>query len=82
MVFESVKKTGRLLVVHEAVRSFSVSSEILAEVSEKCFEYLKAPLARCTGYDVITPYDRGEGFHQINPQKVAVAIENILDFKF
>ncbi|KAF5295513.1 hypothetical protein FQR65_LT19892 [Abscondita terminalis] len=39
-------------------------AEIIATVNEECFEYLKAPLGRCTGYDVIIPYDRGEGFHQ------------------
>ncbi|PPE06633.1 alpha-ketoacid dehydrogenase subunit beta [Mesoplasma corruscae] len=82
MVIESVKKTGRLLVVHEAVRSFSVSTEIITTVNEKCFEYLKAPLSRCTGYDVIIPYDRGEGFHQVNPQKILVAMQNVLDYKF
>jgi len=82
MVIESVKKTGRLLVVHEAVRSFSVSAEIITTVNENCFEYLKAPLARCTGYDVIIPYDRGEGYHQVNPQKVLVEMQKVLDFKF
>jgi len=82
MVFDSVKKTGRLLVVHEAVRSFSVSAEIMASVNEACFEYLKAPLARCTGYDVIIPFDRGEGYHQVNPDKVLGAMEKVLDFAF
>ncbi|ENY68728.1 Pyruvate dehydrogenase E1 subunit beta [Metamycoplasma auris 15026] len=82
MVIESVKKTGRLLVVHEAVRSFSVSSEIIATVNEECFEYLRAPLSRCTGYDVIIPYDRGEGYFQISPKKVLVKMQEVLDFKF
>lgn len=82
MVVESVKKTGRLLVVHEAVKSFSVSAEIIATVNEECFEYIKAPLSRCTGYDVITPFDRGEGYFQVNPKKVLVKMQELLDFKF
>lgn len=82
MVIESVKKTGRLLVVSEAVRSFGVPAEIIATVNENCFDSLKAPLARCTGYDVVIPYDRGEGFHQVNPQKVVEAIKKVLDYKF
>ncbi|PPE04123.1 alpha-ketoacid dehydrogenase subunit beta [Williamsoniiplasma lucivorax] len=82
MVFESVKKTGRLLVVHEAVRSFSVSSEIIASVNEACFEYLKAPLSRCTGYDIAIPFDRGEGYHQVNPIKVLVKMKEVLDYQF
>ncbi|UWD34682.1 alpha-ketoacid dehydrogenase subunit beta [Mycoplasma cottewii] len=82
MVVESVKKTGRLLVVHEAVRSFSVSSEIIASVNEECFEYLKAPLSRCTGYDVVTPYDRGEAYFQTSPLKVLDKMKELLDYKF
>lgn len=82
MVVESVKKTGRLLVVHEAVKSFSVSAEIITTVNEECFEYIKAPLSRCTGYDVITPFDRGEGYFQVNPKKVLVKMQELLDFKF
>ncbi|AUM62375.1 alpha-ketoacid dehydrogenase subunit beta [Spiroplasma monobiae] len=82
MVIESVKKTGRLLVVSEAVRSFGVPAEIITTVNEHCFDSLKAPLSRCTGYDVVIPYDRGEGFHQVNPQKVVEAIKKVLDYKF
>ncbi|KAF7378741.1 hypothetical protein HZH68_017155 [Vespula germanica] len=81
-LLKQIKKTGRLLVVHEAVKSFSVSSEIMATVNEECFEYLKAPLARCTGYDVITPFDRGEGYFQTNPLKVFEKMKELLDFKF
>ncbi|CAF0720582.1 unnamed protein product [Didymodactylos carnosus] len=48
-IVESVKKTGRLLVVHEAVKSFSTSAEIIARVNEKAFLYLQAPPMRLTG---------------------------------
>ncbi|AKX34090.1 pyruvate dehydrogenase E1 component subunit beta [Spiroplasma litorale] len=82
MIFDSVKKTGRMLVVHEAVKSFSVSSEIIASVQEECFEYLKAPLSRCTGYDIVIPFDSGEGYHQPNPTKILVKIEELINYKF
>ncbi|QHX35656.1 pyruvate dehydrogenase E1 component subunit beta [Spiroplasma sp. TIUS-1] len=82
MVFESVKKTGRLVVVHEAVKSFSISSEIIASVQEECFEYLKAPLARCTGYDVVIPFDSGEKYFHINPYRVLEQMKKTLGFKF
>ncbi len=82
MIFESVKKTGRLLVVHEAIRSFSVSSEIIASVNEECFEYLKAPSMRCTGYDIVIPFDSGEAYHQPHPKKILVKMEEILNYKF
>ncbi|WP_338970190.1 alpha-ketoacid dehydrogenase subunit beta [Spiroplasma endosymbiont of Labia minor] len=70
MVIESVKKTGKLLVVHEACKSFSVSAEIIASINEECFSFLKAPMQRCTGFDVIVPYDRGEIYHQVTPEKI------------
>ncbi|WP_404364243.1 alpha-ketoacid dehydrogenase subunit beta [Marinobacter sp.] len=53
---ESVRKTGRVLIVHEAHRSFGPGAEIIARINEKSFFYLEAPVQRVTGYDVITPY--------------------------
>jgi pyruvate dehydrogenase E1 component beta subunit len=82
MVIESVRKTGRLIVVHEAVKSFSVSAEIITTINEECFDSLKAPLTRCTGYDVAIPFDRGEGYHQVNPQKVLEKMKFVLDYQF
>ena len=52
---ESVRKTGRALVVHEAPRSFGAGAEIIARIMEKSFFYLEAPIARVTGYDVAIP---------------------------
>jgi pyruvate dehydrogenase E1 component beta subunit len=45
-VIESVKKTGRLLVVHEAHRTMGIGAEIAADIQEKVFKYLDAPVAR------------------------------------
>lgn len=81
-IVNSVKKTGRLLVVHEAVKSFSVSAEIITRINEKAFEYLKAPLARLTGYDITVPLARGEKFHAIDDAKVVAKIKEVLSFKF
>lgn len=53
---ESVRKTGRVVIVHEAHRSFGPGAEIIARINEKSFFYLEAPIQRVTGYDVITPY--------------------------
>lgn len=81
-VVESVKKTGRLLVVHEAVRSFSVSSELMAAVNERAFEYLKAPLARLTGYDITVPLAKGEVYHAISADKIVDKVKEVTSFKF
>jgi 2-oxoisovalerate dehydrogenase E1 component beta subunit len=53
-VLESVRRTGHLVLVHEAQQSFSVSSEVAARVQEQAFYSLEAPILRVTGYD--TPY--------------------------
>ncbi|GEL26618.1 pyruvate dehydrogenase E1 component subunit beta [Pseudonocardia sulfidoxydans NBRC 16205] len=53
-VFESVRRTGRLVVVSEAPPESSVTSEIAARVQQECFHSLEAPVLRVTGFD--TPY--------------------------
>ncbi len=52
---KSVEKTGRVVVVHEAHRSFGPGAEIVSRIIEKSFWYLEAPVKRVTGFDVITP---------------------------
>ncbi|MGZ9414155.1 alpha-ketoacid dehydrogenase subunit beta [Mycoplasma sp. 5370] len=81
-IINSVKKTGRLLVVHEAVKSFSVSAEIITRVNEKAFEYIKAPLTRLTGYDITVPLARGEKYHAIDSNKIVAKIKEVVGFKF
>jgi pyruvate dehydrogenase E1 component beta subunit len=53
-VFESVRRTGRLIVVSEAPRETSLASEIATRVQEECFYSLESPVLRVTGFD--TPY--------------------------
>jgi len=53
-IVESVKKTGRCVIVHEATRTAGFGAEISAQVQEHCFWHLEAPIERVTGWD--TPY--------------------------
>jgi 2-oxoisovalerate dehydrogenase E1 component beta subunit len=55
-VVESVAKTGRVVVVHEAPKSCGFGAELLALVTEKAFLHLEAPPARVTGFDTPFPY--------------------------
>jgi len=55
-VVASVKKTGRVVVVHEAPRTCGFGSEIITLINEKAFIYLEAPPARVTGFDTPFPY--------------------------
>jgi pyruvate dehydrogenase E1 component beta subunit len=51
----SVQKTGRVVIVHEAPRSFGPGAEIVSRLVEKSFWYLEAPIKRVTGFDIIMP---------------------------
>jgi 2-oxoisovalerate dehydrogenase E1 component beta subunit len=51
---DSVKKTGRCLITHEAPSTCGMASEVSSYLQERCFLSLKAPITRVTGYD--TPF--------------------------
>lgn len=53
-VVESVKKTGRLLISHEAPKTGGYAAEIATTIQEECFNYLESPIMRVCGYD--TPF--------------------------
>ncbi len=55
-IVASVKKTGRLVVVHEAPRTCGFGAELVALVNEKAFDHLEAPPARVCGFDTPFPY--------------------------
>ena len=55
-VVQSVKKTGRAIVVHEAPRTCGFGAELSAVIQERCFLHLEAPVTRVTGLDTPFPY--------------------------
>ena len=65
-VVESVRKTGRLLVVHEGPRSYGVGAELMAAVAEQAFLHLEAPPTRLTGSDIVVPLPRHERHYLIS----------------
>jgi pyruvate dehydrogenase E1 component beta subunit len=79
-IIESVQKTGRFLVVHEAVRSFGPGAELIALVNQHAFLSLEAPPSRLTGFDIIVPLDKGEHHYLINPQRIIYEIKKIIKF--
>ena len=56
MLLESVRKTGRCVVVYEAPKTCGYGAEIAAIVAEKCIEYLEGPVVRVAGFDTPFPY--------------------------
>jgi pyruvate dehydrogenase E1 component beta subunit len=55
ILVRSAKKTGRVVVVHEAPRSFGPGAEVVSRLMEKAFYYLEAPIERVTGFDIVIP---------------------------
>ncbi|CDJ37838.1 branched-chain alpha-keto acid dehydrogenase E1 component beta chain, putative [Eimeria tenella] len=75
-VAASVRKTGRLLVSHEAQQTMGFAAEVAAAIQEKCFFSLEAPIKRVTGYD--TPFPLAyEPFYLPNEWKLADAMREL-----
>jgi 2-oxoisovalerate dehydrogenase E1 component beta subunit len=76
-IIASVKKTGRVVVVHEAPKSCGLGAEIVSLVNEKAFLHLEAPPARVTGFDTPFPYTLENEYlplaHRILPAIVETA---------
>jgi len=75
---QSVLKTGRAVVVHEAPRSFGPGAEIVTRLMEKAFYYLEVPIERVTGYDVITPLFSRENAYIPNAQRIVRAAKKVM----
>ena len=67
---EAARATGRALIVQEAQRAVSVSSEIAALFAEKCIYDLKGPVLRATGYNVPFPFWRAEEFQRPSVDRI------------
>jgi pyruvate dehydrogenase E1 component beta subunit len=79
-VAESVRKTGRLVIVHEAHRSFGPGAELIARINEKAFYYLEAPVQRVTGYDTIVPYFAREQAYLPSVERIVAGARTALEF--
>jgi pyruvate dehydrogenase E1 component beta subunit len=79
-VLDSVRRTGRLIVVHEAPRSFSISAEVATRVQEQAFYSLEAPVLRVTGYDTPYPPSRLEEEWLPNVDRVLDAVDESLSY--
>lgn len=79
-ILESVKKTGRAIVIHEAPRNCGVGAEVIARLVEKAFLYLEAPVRRVTGFDVHMPLFSREDFYLPNKERILLAARETLTF--
>ncbi|MPL92701.1 Pyruvate dehydrogenase E1 component subunit beta [bioreactor metagenome] len=79
-IVNSIKKTGRVVIVAEASESFSVGSELMAIANEEAFLSLEAPPKRVMGFDTIVPLAQGEPYYMIFPDRIFYEIEKTAKF--
>lgn len=80
IIAESVQKTGRVVIVHEAHATGGVGSEIITIINDTSFLYLKAPIERVTGFDVPIPLFSLENDYLPTPERVQKAIQKVVEF--
>src|SRR5690606_15557779 len=78
-ILESVEKTGRLVVVHEAPRNCGVGAEIAATVAERAIYSLEAPVQRVAGYDTPIPLFKLEHDYMPSVDRIVRAVRNTLE---
>jgi pyruvate dehydrogenase E1 component beta subunit len=76
----SVRKTGRVVIVHEAPRTGGPAAEIVARIVEEALLWLEAPIQRVTGYDLVLPFFNIEQPYLPSPQKVVAAAREVTSF--
>lgn len=76
---ESVRRTGRAVIVHEAHRSFGPAGEIAFRILEDSFWYLEAPIERVTGYDVHVPFFAREQQYLPDTGRIVAAARRCLE---
>lgn len=75
---DSVRKTGRCVVVHEATKTCGFGAELMAIIQETCFYHLEAPVLRVTGWD--TPYPHAHEWEYFpGPARVSDALKKVME---
>lgn len=77
---QSVRKTGRALIVTEAAQSYGPAAELISIINEEAFLSLEAPPSRLTGFDTVIPLPLGEKYYMISPERIAAEIERLIKY--
>ena len=76
---ESVRKTGRAVIVHEAPRTAGLAGELIALIQERALYSLQAPVARVTGWDTVFPLKRSEHLYLPSVERIVAAAHRVLE---
>ncbi|MED4203238.1 alpha-ketoacid dehydrogenase subunit beta [Neobacillus mesonae] len=80
IIAESVQKTGRAVIVHEAHQTGGLGNDIISIINDTSFLFMKSPIERVTGFDVPVPFYSLEEHYLPTPQRVMKAIEKVVHF--
>ncbi len=80
IIAESVQKTGRCVIVHEAHGTGGLGNDIVSMINDTSFLYMKAPIERVTGADVHVPFWALEEHYLPTPARVKEAIDKVINF--
>ncbi|GAA5443797.1 pyruvate dehydrogenase E1 component subunit beta [Microbulbifer sp. NBRC 101763] len=79
-VIDSLEKTHRCVVIHEAARFCGLGAEVVAQINEYAFDLLHAPVQRVTGYDTVMPYFQLEDEYLPGASRILAAVRKALDY--
>lgn len=79
-LLNSVRKTGRAVIVHEAPRTCGFGAEIAARINEKALLSLEAPVERITGFDTVVPLMKLENHYLPTPERILWGIRKVISF--
>jgi pyruvate dehydrogenase E1 component beta subunit len=80
-ILESVNKTGRCVIIHEAALTGGFGAEIAAQLAEKGLLSLTAPVLRVAGYDTIVPYQRLEQHYRPSVERILRAVRKSMEYE-
>lgn len=79
-ILASVEKTGRVVVIHEAVLTGGIGADIVAQIAEKGLFSLKAPPERVAGFDTVVPYARMEKYYIPTEDRIMTAVKRVMEY--
>lgn len=80
-IAESVRKTGRCVIVHEGPRTCGIAAEIVARINENAFDHLLAPVKRVTGFDIHFPYLQVEKYYLPDADTITEAVKETVAYE-
>lgn len=81
-ILTSVKKTGRVVIVHEAPLSMGFGAELAAVIQEKTFGYLHTPIVRVAAPDVPYHFSIGDECYKPDAHRIGLGIRRVMEFEF